>query len=203
MRHVLFAIATSLIPACSGDNAGDECEPRHATNDKDEPLVSDEAWRAIADAEDRVEVGGANAPLLIVPEEDQAFPSAGTPPVFTWELPATAIRTRPPLRSRFAALIGRVGRWIEPIGVARAHGNPTTGDVFVALVPGVPDGGCPISFVTTGTAWALSEAEWSVLAETGSTFELRLTHAYMTENVILAGDGPFRASADRRFSVEP
>lgn len=199
----LALIATSLLPACSEKSDSGECEPRYATSEEDEALVADEAWRAIADAEDRVEVGGANAPILIIPEEDQAFSSAGTPPIFTWELPAMAIRTRSPRGSRFAALIRRVGRWIEPIGMAWAHGSPTTGDVFVAVILGTPDSGCPLSFVTTGTDWALSAAEWRALTKSSGTFDLRLTHAYLTENVILEGDGPFRPSADRRFSVEP
>lgn len=104
---------------------------------------------------------------------DGAVLPAADPPTLTWAMPGGAGASR------------------------RHHGPPTTGEAFLVTID--PDDGCPASYVTNELSWPLSAEAWAAVGE--GDHGARVTWAYFTENVIT--DGPYRASADRRFAVEP
>lgn len=181
--------------ACSDDGAADPCgEPTYAGN------ATDEVWRVILDAYDRAEPG-ADAPVLTSPLQDQVFPAAGDPPVFSWTSTLASADDAPRMRSlgprSLLDLVFAIG-----IGEAHAHLPPITGDVYF-LELSLPDAACDVTVLTTNEQYTLDADTWETLKlRAGQPVTLTITSVYVMENRITDDGGPFRASQAITFEVQ-
>lgn len=160
--------------------------------------ASDEAYIVLTDAESRVMVNDAMAPVLSSPTEAQALPAA-TVPTFTWTAGFVALDRhrlpgrRPPERR---ALPAAPAPWGE--AAARAHLPPITGPIFVLSFK-AEGAAAPVVVCTTESSFTPTAEVWTKLKALGSAITVEMTGAYLRSNVL--EEGPFRATSPRHFTI--
>lgn len=137
-------------------------------------------------------VDDAKAPVVSTPAANGDVLVQATPPTFAWSA-ALALRDTSPLRRvlSFASL-----------REAHAHGDPNTGLVY--YVEFFDAKNAPLLRVfTTKATYTPDATDWAKLVNAGGQISLRVTGARVENNDLVAGGGPFVASAPRTFSIAP
>lgn len=162
--------------------------------------ASDEAYLVLTDAEPRVMVDNAMAPVLSSPTEGQALPAA-TVPTFSWTAGFVAVDPRRlPGRQqpgRAPALPAAPAPWGE--SAAHAHLPPITGAIFLLTFKQSEGSAAPIVVLTTESGFTPTAEVWTKIKALGSAVTLEMTGAYLRSNVI--EEGPFRATSPRHFTI--
>lgn len=194
--RVLAGLLT--LGALVGCQAGPECpEPAYAGG------TTDEAWRALLDAEGRVKQGAAQAPVVTEPGGGSVR-AGEAPPTVRWTSPLAGLP--PPLpvpggragRSMLARAWDVVSSAVLP--AAHAHGLPLTGDAYLVRLSTA--GECPVEHFTTELSWTLTSEEWAqVRAGAPREVVLTVTSAEFRDNAV--ANGPFRPASAVSFRVEP
>ncbi|MCC6994027.1 MAG: hypothetical protein IT370_05300 [Deltaproteobacteria bacterium] len=161
--------------------------------------ASDEAYLVLTDAEPRVMVDDAMAPVLSSPTEGQALPAA-TVPTFSWTAGFVAVDPRR-LPARRPGHAPRLPAAPAPWGesAALAHLPPITGALFLLTFKAAEGNAAPIVVLTTESGFTPTAEVWTKLKALGGAITLEMTGAYLRSNVI--EEGPFRASSPRHFTI--
>ena len=161
--------------------------------------ASDEAYLVVTDAEPRVMINDAMAPVLSSPTEGQALPAAAVP-TFTWTAGFVAVDPhRLPRRQpwRAPALPAAPAPWGE--SAALAHLPPVTGAIFLLTFKPAEGSATPVVVLTTESGFTPTAEVWTKIKALGSAVTLEMTGAYLRANVI--EEGPFRATSPRHFTI--
>lgn len=159
--------------------------------------ASDEAYLVLTDAEPRVMVNDAMAPVLSSPTEGQAL-AAATVPTFTWTAGFVALEPgRLPGRRERRALPAAPAPWGE--AAAHAHLPPITGAIFLLSFKPAEGSAAPVVVLTTESGFTPTAEVWTKIKALGSAITLEMTGAYLRSNVL--EEGPFRATSPRHFTI--
>ncbi len=152
--------------------------------------ATDEALESVVGVQPTV--GDSKAPLVSLPAANGEAISQLAPPTFAWSA-AIALREVGPLRRALA---------LASLRQAHAHGDPNTGLVYYLEFS--DSNGAPLLRVfTTKTTYTPDATAWAKLVVAGGAISLRVTGARVENNDLVAGGGPFVASAPRTFSIAP
>lgn len=152
--------------------------------------ATDEALESVVGVQATVD--DAKAPLVSQPAANGEALTQLTAPTFAWSA-ALAKNEVSPLRRVLS---------FATLREAQAHGDPNTGLVYYAEFS--DDKGAPLLRVfTTKTTYTPDATDWAKLVVAGGAISLRVTGARVENNDLVAGGGPFVASAPRTFSIAP
>ncbi len=152
--------------------------------------ATDEALESVVGVQATVD--DAKAPVVSAPATNGEALTQLNPPTFAWSA-AVASREVSPLR--------RALSWAS-LREAHAHGDPNTGLVY--YLEFFDSKNAPLLRVfTTKTTYTPDATDWSKLVIAGGQISLRITGARVENNDLVAGGGPFVASAPRTFSIAP
>ncbi|WP_342377104.1 hypothetical protein NVS55_37615 [Myxococcus stipitatus] len=179
------ATLLSLTAACGDDPSEPTCgEPLYGGD------ATDEAWRALVDAEARA-TPNADVARLTTPESGASYDASAAPPRWAWSSTLASASPSPAPSSAFdtaRSMLARVGEWILP--TAHAHLPPFTGDIYWVRVS-IPGRTCPVEMLTSNLDWQLDAATWDTLkASAGQELSVQVISAYLLQNRIT--EGPYR-----------
>ncbi|WP_338873461.1 hypothetical protein [Myxococcus stipitatus] len=190
------ATLLALTAACGDDKSEPTCgEPLYGGD------ASDEAWRALVDAEARA-TANADATRLTTPQSGTSYESTAAPPRWSWSSTLASAQPRPPAAPSVfdtaRSMLAHVGDWILP--AAHAHLPPFTGDIYWVRVT-VPGRTCPVEMLTSNLDWQLDAATWDTLkASAGQELSVQVISAYLLQNRVT--EGPYRLAQPVTFRVE-
>jgi len=205
-RTILWTLTSAavlaLTPAC-----GDDDPPESSCG---EPLyggdATDEAWRALVDAEGRP-VDSTQAVTLSLPATGTTYAASDAPPRWTWTSPLASALPRPGASSPFTppgardagrSVLARLGEWVLP--TAHAHLPPFTGDLYHVKVS-VPGRECPVEMLTSNLEWQLDAATWDLLkAHPAQDLSIQVVSAYLLQNRIT--EGPYQLATPVTFRIQ-
>ncbi len=214
------AAAASFLQCGEGESRSDSgCDegpfPHSSTIYPDERRASDEALDRVWSDRCRATVEAGRSYALASPAHDEVV-SPDEPVEFRWEraalaasiVPAGADAIAPAASSPMRALAAwgsgstsSSGRGLLYLGIATAsaHMPPVTGEVY--LVEFRPLGaGPPLYVFTADESWIPDAEAWETLRAMGKV-DVMIWTAYLEDNVIFAGDGPFISPAASRFTI--
>jgi hypothetical protein len=203
-RGALLGLGMLALGPVAGCGRAVECpEPAYQGG------TTDEAWRALVDAEGRVQRGDSLAPVPTAPGDGAVLRAGEAPPTVRWTSPlalvtpaAPSFTPQPPRPTSPRSLLARGWRALAEalLPVAHAHGTPLTGDAYLASLR-LPGEACPVERFTTQLDWTLTQAEWDrVRAAAPGEVTLTLTSAEFRDNAVTSG--PFRPASELTFRVE-
>lgn len=168
-------------------------------------LFSDEACTALDDGLARAQRDDARAPAVTAPTEAQALP-ATMPFTFRWEAPLAAYRSpgAGPVRlARAFSWRDDLGRWSTLVPEAQAHCAPFSGRGYELQFR--VGGRVVLRRQQSATSYTPGPDAWDRLRTTAGTNPVELTvyTAVFNQNTITPGNGPFAATAPRRFTFVP
>ena len=159
-----------------------------------EEEATDEALESVIGVQATVD--DAKAPLVSHPAANGEAIHPITPATFSWSA-ALAKRDTSRAGSPLRHILDLVS-----IREAHAHGEPNNGLVY--FLQFLDSNGAPLLRVfTTKTTYTPSATDWAKLVVAGGKISLRVTGARVENNDLVAGGGPFVATAPRTFSIAP
>ena len=202
--------AAALIGACSKDDGGGggpdpRCSVENVTY---QGYATDETCLTMYDAEDgdAIQLGGANAPILLNPTNGEVVAVTVTSLTISWETPLdtdTTFARRAPA-PRHVPLWRSILSGLDPVSTAWAHEAPVTGAIHRVRLKGVAGGDGIATWFTSLESLVLTTGGLARVtqAPTGDV-SIEITSMYVNDNRILTpSDGPFRPTSDTVFTVE-
>lgn len=168
-------------------------------------LFSDESCTALDDGLARAQRDDARAPTVTAPTEAQAI-SATMPFTFRWEAPVAAYTppgAGPQRLARAFTWRDDLVRWTTLVPEAQAHCAPFSGRGYELQFR--VGGRVVLRRQQSATSYTPGPDAWDRLRAAAGTSPVELTvyTAVFNQNTITPGNGPFAATAPRRFTFAP
>lgn len=179
-----------FVVACSSS----EDAPAEAAN----PALSDVVYAGQATDEGletllaAAAVDDATQAAVMLDPADGATVSGATPAKLTWKVGApTATLTVPVARPSGPSFWQRLGRALDPIGTAHAHGAPMNGRAYFVTVSASGDAKV-LRVFTTDLSFTPDAAAWQKLQAAAAPLTVTIVNAIYEEGRIVADGGPFQ-----------
>jgi hypothetical protein len=123
---------------------------------------------------------------------DGATVSGATPAKLTWKVGApTASTTVPVPRQSASTFWQQLGRALDPIGTAHAHGSPMNGRAYFLTVGTTADPKL-LRLFTTDLSFTPDATAWQKLQASAAPLTVTIVNAIYEEGKIVADGGPFQ-----------
>jgi hypothetical protein len=180
-----------LLAGCS--QAGVE-RPSGAESTSDVVYAGETTDEALDRLLDVAPVDIASKRLRILAPADGDVLRAATAIEFEVAMPgATSLLRLPspgPAKPSVGSFLRQVGHWLQPIGVAHAHGTPFSGTGYLFRVSAA-DGVPALLVFSDAQRYTPSEEAWARMAQAPQPLELSVIYAFFEDNAIPEGGGPF------------
>lgn len=130
------------------------------------------------------------AAVLLDPLDGATVPSA-PPAKLSWKIGAPTARTVPVPRQSGPTLWQRLGRALDPIGTAHAHGSPMNGRAYFLTVSSAADPKL-LRVFTTDLTYTPDEATWQKLEAASVPLTVTIVNAIYEQGKIVSDGGPFQ-----------
>ena len=157
--------------------------------------ASDEALASVVGAPPVVD--NSRAPVVSEPGLDGQAYEAAFVPSFAWRAVVVGASTPSFFRDVRDALEDGLG-----VRSASAHGEGNFGNVYLVTFASAIEPKL-LRVFTTKTTYTPTAAEWATLRASGPGLSVSVTGAFVENDVVVRGGGPFVSPAPRTFTVRP